>query len=703
MNIGASALSNNSRALDTIGHNIANVNTPGYSRQSVVQNSIPGQKTGAGFIGKGVETYTVLRQYNELLNRQSVAASAASAADTARYQSIKQMQEVYTGGDSGLGAAINGVFSAFGDVANAPTDATARNVVLTRMTEMTSRFRSASELLNEQEYATKQQLHNGIDIVNNLAGQVAALNSQISRALASGHSPNDLLDARDQLIREINQYVQTSQVDSDNGAVNLFVGGSQPLVLESLAAQLSVGDTPGYTASGKLSLFFSMKGGQQVELTERMVSGGEIAGLLKFNNDDLVQGRNLLGRMALTIGNALNQQNAQGLTLDATQGKDLFQLANISKGFGSIAGSNEATTEVRDHTQLVASDYKIIFGDAGTAPRLQRLSDGVTLGNLVLNGTNYEIEQDGLRFSVPQTVATAAVKNDTILFQPYRNAAATIAPLMVNANELAVGNAVTVDLPKVAAKDKDGNLTGNQVEVMRLTGLKTSGIDKIKDAAGVLNAPIDIKFDTDASGKITYEFGTWARDPATGNITEPKAWTAFPAPAAIPPATEPPFKVTGDYVAGQPIELVGRDAAGVAVTWGSITLTGTPPHEYSATISDAMTTLHDDGRILNSHNALAFLDLRDAKVFDGGTTLEDGFASAMAVVGARAQSAKMAAELSSTVASNLEMDRTAVSGVNKDEEAARLLQYQQAYQASAKVIQVAQSLFDSVLNAVGGR
>lgn len=675
MNIGASALSNNSRALDTIGHNIANVNTPGYSRQSVVQNSIAGQNTGAGFIGKGVETYTVLRQYNELLNRQSVAASAASAADTARYQSIKQMQEVYTGGDSGLGSAINSVFSAFGDVANAPTDATARNVVLTRMTEMTSRFRSATNLLNEQEYATKQQLHNGIDIVNNLAGQVAALNSQISRALASGHSPNDLLDARDQLIREINQYVQTSQVDSDNGAINLFIGGSQPLVLDSLAAQLSIGDTPGYTASGKLSLFFSMNGGQQVELTERMVGGGEIAGLLKFNNDDLVQGRNLLGRMALTIGNALNQQNAQGLTLDGTQGKDLFQLDNISKGFGSVAGSNEATTTVSDYTQLVASDYKIIFGDSGTAPRLQRLSDGVTLGNLTVNGANWEIEQDGLHFSVPQTVVTAASKNDTILFQPYRNVAANIAPLMVNANELAVGNAVTVNVPKVAAKDKDGNLTGNQVEVMRLTGLKTTNINTIDKATDL---PLQIKFDIDPSTKaITYQLGTW--NVGTGGFD---------------PSPDSPVAPDNKYVAGQSIKI-GE--------WAEITLTGTPTDDYTITISDAMTTLNDDGRILNSHNALAFLDLRDAKVFDGGTTLEDGFASAMAVVGARAQSAKMAAELSATVASNLEMDRTAVSGVNKDEEAARLLQYQQAYQASAKVIQVAQSLFDSVLNAVGGR
>ncbi len=94
------------------------------------------------------------------------------------------------------------------------------------------------------------------------------------------------------------------------------------------------------------------------------------------------------------------------------------------------------------------------------------------------------------------------------------------------------------------------------------------------------------------------------------------------------------------------------------------------------------------------------MELRDKTLFDEGTSLADGFSAAMASIGTRTQSAKLAAELSSTVANNLELDRTAVSGVNLDEEAARLLQYQQAYQASSKVIQIAQSLFDTMLNAV---
>ena len=93
--------------------------------------------------------------------------------------------------------------------------------------------------------------------------------------------------------------------------------------------------------------------------------------------------------------------------------------------------------------------------------------------------------------------------------------------------------------------------------------------------------------------------------------------------------------------------------------------------------------------------------LRDAVIFDGATTLSDGFSTAMAQIGTRTQSAAYAAKLSDSIAKNLEGDRTAVSGVNLDEEAAKLLQYQQSYQAAAKLMTAAQQMFDTILHAMG--
>ena len=657
MNVGVSALNANQQALTTVGHNIANVNTPGYSRQTVYTNALHGQNMGNGFIGKGVQVATVMRNYSALLNRQSNAANAIHAADTSRLQGLMQMQDVFEGGDGSLGAAVTNMMNAFVDVQAAPSDATGRNVVLTRMSELAARFHAASNMLEEQDYSTAQQLRNNALLVNDKASQVARLNNEISRALATGHQPNDLLDARDQVIREINQYVQTTQVAADDGSISLFVGGSQALVLGINSGQLSVEETKEYPGSQRMALYFSQPGGQQLELTAAMVGGGEIAGLLKFRNEDLAEGRNLLGRLAMTIGHELNLQNQRGLTLNGQQGGALFALPTTSTGYGNITGYSNigpgaATTQVMDASQLKPSEYRLIFEGSPVAPVLTRMSDGkvfnatstppLNMGNLATG-----FDADGLRFIVPAATLAAAVSGNSMLFKPFSTAASEIEALVHNPDELAAASALTANINK--------NNTGK----LQLTQLGAN------DFTGIPAAQDPVRLTFDGAGQVTYQIYDHLSS----------TWSAASAPM--------------DYTPGQPITING---------W-SITLTGTPAAGDTVDVANAL----DFGEAfrLNAGNAGAFLDLRDKKVFDQGTTLSDGFSAAMAVVGTRTQSVQLAEKLSSTVAKNLEMDRTAVSGVNLDEEAARLLQYQQAYQASSKVIQIAQSLFDSVLNAVG--
>ena len=650
MNVGVSALNANQQALTTVGHNIANVNTPGYSRQTVYTNALHGQNMGNGFIGKGVQVATVMRNYSALLNRQSNAANAIHAADTSRLQGLMQMQDVFKGGDGSLGAAVTNMMNAFVDVQAAPSDATGRNVVLTRMSELAARFHAASNMLEEQDYSTAQQLRNNALLVNDKASQVARLNNEISRALATGHQPNDLLDARDQVIREINQYVQTTQVAADDGSISLFVGGSQALVLGINSGQLSVEETKEYPGSQRMALYFSQPGGQQLELTAAMVGGGEIAGLLKFRNEDLAEGRNLLGRLAMTIGHELNLQNQRGLTLNGQQGGALFSLPSTSTGYGNITGYSNigpgaATTQVMDASQLKPSEYRLVFEGSPVAPVLTRMSDGK-----VFNATSTSpltFYADGLRFTVPNATTAAAVAGDSMLFKPFSTAASEIEALVHNPDELAAASALTANINK--------NNTGK----LQLTQLGAN------DFTGIPAAQDPVRLTFDGAGQVTYQIYDHLSS----------TWSAASAPM--------------DYTPGQPITING---------W-SITLTGTPAAGDTVDVANAL----DFGEAfrLNAGNAGAFLDLRDKKVFDEGTTLSDGFSAAMAVVGTRTQSVQLAEKLSSTVAKNLKMDRTAVSGVNLDEEAARLLQYQQAYQASSKVIQIAQSLFDSVLNAVG--
>jgi flagellar hook-associated protein 1 FlgK len=153
----------------------------------------------------------------------------------------------------------------------------------------------------------------------------------------------------------------------------------------------------------------------------------------------------------------------------------------------------------------------------------------------------------------------------------------------------------------------------------------------------------------------------------------------------------PPNATTFNYTPGQPIE--GTIPATSPLTEWSVTLQGSPKP------GDTFTIVANPYPKLSAGNATAMMNLRDVAMFDGAA-LTDGYAGLISQVGIRSQSANYAAEVSSSIATNVERDRAGVSGVNLDEEAASLLQYQQAYQASAKMIQVAQTIFDTLISTL---
>lgn len=456
LNVGARALLANQVALQTAGHNIANVNTPGYSRQTVVLQTVQGQFTGGGYIGQGVDVQTILRNQSELLTRQSAAAGSTQAADAIRAQRLSQLQEVFSGGTQGLGAAINDMMNAFSDVVSSPTDITARTVVLTRLDETAARMRTASDRINEIEYTVKEQLQSSVTAINSLATQMAAINEQIARATGNGQSPNDLLDQRDQIIRDINQYVQTTQIPADDGTVGLFVAGSQPLVLGSTAASLSIDDATTFPGSGQSKLFFNRPGATPVELDENVLGGGSVSGLLRFQNTDLSEGRNLLGRMALAIGMTMNDQQNLGLTLDGVPGKDLFALPTSMPGYTNGAGVG--TVSFTGPTQFAASDYEIRF-TTGTAGQVVRLSDGqstpfTSAANLAT------LQIDGLNFNL----TTPGNPGERMLFKPFSTAANNIQALVYSPRDLAAANPINAAM---------GTANGG---TMQLGSLKATGL-----------------------------------------------------------------------------------------------------------------------------------------------------------------------------------------------------------------------------------
>ncbi|WP_374606316.1 flagellar hook-associated protein FlgK [Diaphorobacter nitroreducens] len=668
LNVGARALLANQVALETTGHNIANVSTAGYSRQSVSMEAVQGQFTGSGYIGKGVQVSTILRNHNELLTRQAAAAQAVQAGDTVRADRLMQMQDIFQGGSTGLGAAITDMLNSMADVVASPTDMTARTVSLTRMDEMAARMRSSAAQLQELEYSVNEQLQTNTTRINSLAKSIAAVNEQIARAKGNGQSPNDLLDQRDMLIRDLNQYIQTTQIPADDGTVGVFVASSQALVLGSQAGEVMVAESQRFPGSQTTQLFFKPPGGAPLELSESMLGGGEMAGLLKFANNDLTEGRNLLGRMALAIGASLNYQQSMGLTLDGQPGQPLFSLPDSAVGrtSGAAQGIIDFTAPL-GVSDFAASDYEVRF-TTPPAGQVIRLSDNKATPFTDLNDLRSQ-PIDGLTFDF----SVAGNANERVLFKPFADAALNIQALVSSPRELAAANPINAAM--------GASNTGS----MQLAGLQATGKTlslgppaQVLDAgtAGLVTppSPSGVVLTFDATGHFTL----------AGNASAPIDVSATPpAPLAGPPYA---------YTPGQAIHVDG---------W-AITLQGTPNDGDTVTVGDALDPAgqYGDWYTRNAGNATALMALRDAPMFDG-STLSDGFAGLMAQVGTRTQSAKYAASLSESIASNLEADRTAVSGVNLDEEAARLIQYQQAYQASSKMLQIAQNIFDNLIQSMG--
>ena len=635
LNIGTRALLANQAALQTIGNNIANVNTPGYSRQSVVLQNVAGQFAGNGYYGKGVEITTVQRNHSEFLTRQASLSSSVAASDSKRLEQLKQLEDIFQGGPNGLGAAVGDMLNSFADVANAPTDLTARTVVLTRAGETAARIRAASSSLSDLKQGVSLALEGSVSAVNSLAQQIASVNEEIARAQGTGQTPNDLLDRRDQLIREVNKYVQTTSIAADDGTVGLFLANSHPLVLGTTVSQLVlVSDDFSDPSKTKLAI---QRSGQTTVLEEATLGGGEMAGLLRFQNSDLVEAGNLLGRMALAIGGAMNEQHRLGVDLNGNAGGNLFNLGSIPVGLAAAANTGTATiavsvasSPVSGTTSFSASDYEVSF-TSGTAGNIVRLSDGaVTAFDLAVTTP---AQVDGLDIQISSGGAAAG---DRFLLKPFSTVSGSIAASFSSPRSLAMASPVATS-----------------------AGAGNTGDGAVASLAARSNP---------APAAVTLTF------------TGPGTFTRSDTGAA-----------TYTYTPGQAIEY---DLTPPATTGWSLVMSGSPQ------AGDTFTVQANAYPTLNAGNAETIMSLRDVAMFDGAA-LTDGYSGLMAQVGVRVQSADFAANISKSIADNIEADRTAVSGVNLDEEAAKLLQFQQSYQAAAKMLQISQSIFDTLLQGMG--
>jgi flagellar hook-associated protein 1 FlgK len=312
MSLGVRAMFANYAGLQTSGHNIANAGVDGYSRQQVELQTAIGQFTGSGFIGKGVDVKTITRIYDQFLSREAMTSRSQAQFDAARLDRLQQLEAVFAGGDNGIGQSAGALLNAMVDLANRPQDMAARSVVLGRVGELASRFSAASSQLDDIQSGVTQDLRASVSHVNEIATQLASVNDRIAASQGGGQPPNDLLDLRDRLLSDLSGYVQITTIAADDGTLGVFIGGGQRLVLGGQAAKLDL-SPDSYDATRMAVSIVDSAGARP--LSASLIGAGSIGGLLRFQDDDLVRARTLLGQLGSAVAGTINAQQALGLDL----------------------------------------------------------------------------------------------------------------------------------------------------------------------------------------------------------------------------------------------------------------------------------------------------------------------------------------------------------------------------------------------------
>lgn len=426
LNTGISALLGYRKALDTAGHNIANVNTDGYTRQRVEFVSRPGGPQGDGYVGSGVSASTVRRITDSFVGARVVA-------DTSSYQRAgsfdgiaSQLDTWLSDATTGLGAPLSGFFDSLNDLAANPASTANRQSVISDAQSLATRFGSLAGQIDSLQSEVNSRVRQDVEEINAAARDIASLNDRIAQATgaAGGQPPNDLLDQRDQLIQKLAGKVGISTTEADGGAINVFAGNGQALVLGSHATALGVADDE--FSSGRLDITFN-----GITITGQ-VGNGSIGGLLDAQREVIDPARARLGRIAIGLTEAFNAQHRQGADATGQAGGDFFAPLSATglaaRGNGGTAG---VTVGYADTTQLTDADYQMRFD--GSAWQLSNSATGASVAMTGSGTASDPFLAQGLRI----TVGSGAAAGDRFLVRPAANAASDIAVSVSDPERLA--------------------------------------------------------------------------------------------------------------------------------------------------------------------------------------------------------------------------------------------------------------------------
>lgn len=688
LNLGKQATLAHQRSLQITGNNIANINTPGYVRERPVYTQ--------SSVGSGLDRMQVERMVDQFTQRQ-VRLDTSREAFTSAYLDQARRIDTVMGNDLGsVISAIEDFFDLMHDTNNDPGSLTYRELLLTEGAATAARMRDMAEFLDNQYSQFNERLELEVDRANTLIQSIADLNRQISAVTSQNKQDqgamNSLLNARDEKLRELAEYVDIRVVDFDNGRQNITLSTGQSLIMEDGTFNLIA--LEGNPNPQRLEMTTQTRsGGGLVNVPVDIAKlGGKLGGLIAYRDEVLEPTQFKLGQLAMGFADAMNEQSRLGMDLDNELGVDFFDLINTQITALPHTNSNNGTDQTINvrlqngqAAELTAHRYELRILDDGVSFQVVALD---TNGRMIGNQSDYPIgtmgEDDewvgdlgiGMEFNFSSGTFEPGDRFEVNFTQ---NAASNIGMNVTRPEDLALAAPVRI------AEGSENSGGG----VMKFEGMSSVAnfFDPVNNQL-TDDAPVQLVYlgrsgsthqvsIVDNSGNVIGFFSGTNMNNILANAVEWDGAGGFPDPAATPAL----YDFTPDY---------------------DISLSGNPD------VGDTFNIEYNTDGFADNTNSVAMSELQRQKTLRRNPmvdsdknmmTFNEGYGRMVSDVGNKVSQARTSDEAAKALLEQSRGFYESVAGVSLDEEASNLLRYEQSYNAAARIITVSQTIFDSLLNA----
>jgi flagellar hook-associated protein 1 FlgK len=636
-NIGIQSLMAYQNAMNISAQNLANVDTPFYSRKLV--------NFSEGMAGTGVNFGDVRRVYNESASQNVQTCASNYESMDVCLRNLKSLEPLLDDDTNNVAKYMNDAISALTALNTNPSSYDSRKSYLDKLTMLSNQFNSVNNRMQTQQQVVNQQIQSTAESANDILQNIASMNQQISQ-VPVGQDTSTLMDQREQLVQSLAQYLNfSSQIDS-SGQISISLNNGIQLLSGSQAMTLSSAPDSSYPTKMNLSVV----DGKATTPINKYVTSGQIGGLLSFENT-LSSAQQALGRLSLSMSQAMNAQNKLGMDYNGNLGGNIFNDINSPAATTSRiipntqnTGTGSLNVAIKNTSLLTTSDYQLNFDTPGHYT-LTRLSDNSVVSGGALGTLPQTVSADGFDLNITSGTIAAG---DKFIVSPTAGAISNMNLAISDPKLLALAS------PVIANADIQ-NMGDGSILLTSVTDTTNSTFSTPK----ALNPPIQVQFLSDNTYQLVNATTNTVME---GPIPYTNGSNIFPTP--------------GGYDPGYRATLTGSNIKA----------------------GDTFNINYNSNGASDNRNGLLMLGVYQNGSLEGGSlNFMQGYRLLSGDVSRETNSVQTIYTSNQTLYRQATSQFNEISAVNTQEESVNLMSYQQAYQASAQILQTARSIFDDVI------